>query len=304
MDNRVNIDAKNNCHSMSISHSYYAEVNGSLMHYTEQGIGKPILFIHGMPSSSYLWRNIIPHVVPFGRCIAVDLIGHGKSDSPPIDFSIKTHFDYLTKFIEKLALNDLFIVGHSWGATLGIAYAKVNKNVKGLCYFEPMLGSWEKWEDFNPQSPETQDIFKKFRSEDGWELIVNQNKFLEEIFVNGSLRSLSQEEKDNYINPFKNIERRKAAWKAPQELPIAGSPQEIIGLVDDNFEWQIKTQMPQLFFYTNPSAFFTVDKAKDFAKRASAVTLFYLGKGIYNHAEDYPDEIGKGIAEWIRIQST
>lgn len=281
-------------------YSHFVEVNGSRIHYTEQGKGKPILFIHGMPSSSYLWRNIIPHLIPYGRCIALDLIGHGQSDSPQIEFSVRDHLDYLTKFIEILDLKDILIVGHSWGITLGVAYAKNNeKNIRGLSYFEPMLGAWDSWEEFNPDNPQAQETFKKFRSEEGWDLIVNQNIFLEQIFVNASIRKLSPEEKENYIKPFKSIARRKAVWKAPQELPIAGSPQEVVELVDDNFTWQKQTHIPQLFFYTTPAAFFKTEQVKEFGKVASSVSLYYLGEGIYNHAEDYPDEIGRGIAEWI-----
>ncbi|QLZ69333.1 Haloalkane dehalogenase [Legionella sp. PC1000] len=281
-------------------HSNFVEVNGARIHYIEQGKGKPILFIHGMPSSSYLWRNIIPHLIPYGRCIALDLIGHGQSESPEIEFNVRDHLDYLTKFIEILDLEDILIVGHSWGITLGIAYAKNNeKNVRGLSYLEPMLGSWDSWEEFNPDNPQAQEMFKKFRSKEGWDLIVNQNIFLEKIFVNASVRKLLPEEKENYIKPFKSIARRKAAWKAPQELPIAGSPKEVVELVDDNFIWQKQTQIPQLFFYTKPAAFFTTDQVKELGKIAPSVSLYYLGKGIYNHAEDYPDEIGKGIAEWL-----
>jgi|GEM_PF-905361 len=281
--------------------SCFVKINQSNMHYIEKGRGKTILFLHGMPSSSYLWRNIIPQLSSVGRCIAVDLIGHGKSDSPNIEFSVKDHLHYVTAFIETLKLKNVTIVGHSWGSTLGIAYAKAHEeNVEALCYLEPMLGAWEKWEDFNPYSPQAQEVFKGFRSETGWSTIVENNIFLEQVFVNGSLRQLSAEEKEAYVSPFKSIERRKAAWKAPQELPIAGSPEEVVSLVNDNYQWLKQTTIPQLFFYTYPAAFFTKEKVKKFAQQAQAVTLHYLGKGVYNHMEDYPYEIGSTLASWLK----
>jgi len=208
--------------------SNFITVNGSQMHYLEHGAGKPILFIHGMPSSSYLWRNVMPHLQQLGRCIAIDLMGHGKSDSPNIEFSVEEHLDYLTKFINQLGLQDILIVGHSWGATLGIAYAKAHpNNVRALSYLEPMLG-------------------------------------------------------------------------APQELPIAGSPSNVVDLVNDNFKWQKQTAIPQLFFYTSSAAFFTTEKAKAFSQSAVNVSLYYLGNGGYNHAEDYPHDIGIIMAGWLK----
>lgn len=280
--------------------SHFIKIKGSNLHYIEEGEGKPILFLHGMPASSYLWRNIIPHLKAYGRCIALDLVGHGKSDSPDIEYSVADHLAYLTEFIEQLDLKDILIVGHSWGATLGIAYAKEHEhNVRGLSYLEPMLGSWNNWEDFNPNNPAAQELFKTFRSTEGWELIVNQNMFLEQIFVNASMRELSPEEKNNYIRPFQAIERRKAAWKAPQELPIENNPADIVGLVDANYSWMKQTTIPQLFFYTDPAAFFTKEAAEQFVHQARAVTPCLLGPGAYNHAEDYPHEIGFTLAAWI-----
>ncbi|MBL7478422.1 haloalkane dehalogenase [Legionella bononiensis] len=280
--------------------SRFITVKGSNLHYIEEGEGKPILFLHGMPSSSYMWRNIIPHLRGYGRCIALDLIGHGTSDSPDIEFRIKDHLAYLTEFIELLDLKDILIVGHSWGASLGIAYAREHEhNIRGLSYLEPMLGSWKNWEDFNPNNPAAQDLFKKLRSSEGWDLIVNQNMFLEHIFVNASMRELSPEEKAHYISPFLAIERRKAAWRAPQELPIEHNPADVVTLVDTNFSWMKKTTIPQLFFYTDPAAFFTKEAVEHFVQQACAVTPCYLGKGVYNHAEDYPHEIGFTLAAWI-----
>ncbi|KTD46231.1 haloalkane dehalogenase [Legionella quateirensis] len=280
--------------------SRFISIKGANLHYIEEGEGKPILFLHGMPSSSYMWRNIIPHLKAYGRCIALDLIGHGNSDSPDIEFRVEDHLAYLTEFIEQLDLKDILIVGHSWGASLGIAYAKTHEhNIRGLSYLEPMLGAWNHWEDFNPNNSAAQDLFKKFRSPEGWELIVNQNMFLEQIFINASMRALSPEENAHYINPFQAIERRKAAWRAPQELPIAHNPADVVTLVDTNFSWMKKTTIPQLFFYTDPAAFFTKEAVDQFVQQACAVTPCYLGKGVYNHAEDYPHEIGFTLVAWI-----
>jgi len=286
--------------------SRFVEVYGSRIDYIEEGQGDPILFVHGMPSWSYLWRNVIPHVSKAGRCIALDLIGFRKSDSPDMEFRAMDELKYLTAFVEKLGLRNLAIVGHSWGSVLGCEYARRHEhNVRALAYLEPILGSWKSWSEFNPNAPAMQALFKRLRSSESWDLIVGQNFFLEQVFVNGSLRRLSQEEKDAYIGPFRDPARRKAAWRAPQELPIEGSPADVCALVDELLVWLKKTGTPQLFFRTEPAAFFTAERAAGFLADTQNVTEHFLGGGVYNHLEDYPSEVATALLQWLAsLQST
>ncbi len=284
--------------------SKFIEIKGSKIHYIEEGEGNPILFIHGMPSWSYLWRNVIPHVKIAGRCIALDLIGFGKSDSPDIEFRIRDHLEYLSLFIKALDLKDLKIIGHSWGAVLGTLYAKENEsNVKAISYIEPMLGEWKKWSDFNPHMPAMQEIFKKFRSPEGWNLIVNDNFFMEKMFINASIRTLSEDERNAYLEPFRDISRRKALWRAPQELPIENEPPDVSHMVNSVYNWMISSTIPQLFFYTTPAAFFTAEKRERLLNSASNIISHSLGDGRYNHIEDYSEEIGHVFASWLLAQN-
>src|SRR5690606_28660212 len=141
------------------------------------------------------------------------------------------------------------------GALLGILYAKENEsNVKAISYIEPMLGEWKKWSDFNPLMPIMQETFKKFRSPEGWNLSVEDNFFMEKVFTNASMRTLSEDERNAYIEPFRDISRRKALWRAPQELPIENEPSDVCQMVNSAHNWMISSTIPQLFFYTTPAA--------------------------------------------------
>lgn len=280
--------------------SKFIGIKGSKIHYIEEGEGNPILFIHGMPSWSYLWRNVIPLVKLRGRCIALDLIGFGKSDSPDIEFRIRDHLEYLTLFIKTLNLKNLKIIGHSWGAVLGTLYAKENEsNVKGISYIEPMLGEWKNWSDFNPNAANVQEIFKEFRSAKGRDQIIMDNFFMEEVFTKASIRILSDAERKAYLAPFENISRRLALWRAPQELPIENDPSDVCHMVNKAYNWMTTTNIPQLLFYTTPSAFFTEEKRDNFLKSAKNITSHSLGDGRYNHVEDYSEKIGTFFAIWV-----
>ncbi len=280
--------------------SKFIEIKGSKIHYIDEGEGEVILLIHGMPSWSYLWRNVIPSLKNSYRCVALDLIGFGLSDSPDIEFRVKDHLKYLTQFVEKLGLQNIRILAHSWGAVLGGLYAqKHESNVKCLAYLEPMLGEWKSWSDFNPTMPPAQELFKKFRSKDGWNLIVEQNVFLEQVFFNASVRQLSQEEKDAYISPFKEISRRISAWRAPQELPIEGSPSDVCQMVNSLADWMKKTSTPQLIFTTTPAAFFSNERLNEFLGGAKAISTHHLGEGRYNHLEDYPEQVADIFKRWL-----
>lgn len=278
--------------------SKYIEVHGSTMHYIEEGEGDPILFLHGNPTSSYLWRNIIPHVTHLGRCIAPDLIGMGKSDKPDIDYRFIDHSKYIDGFIEALHLRDIAFVIHDWGSALGFYYAMRNEdNVRAIAFMEAILTPAPSWDMFPKDFIE---IFKSFRTPDlGWDLIVNKNVFVEKILPHGVIRDLSKEEMDFYREPFKIPESRKPLWRWPNELPINGEPADVATIVAAYNEWLQKTDIPKLLFYVSPGALVRESDVAWCRENLSNLITVDLGDGIHFIQEDHPHEIGEGLAKWL-----
>src|SRR5919106_286292 len=192
--------------------SNYVEVLGSKMHYIDEGEGDPIFFIHGNPTSSYLWRNIIPFVEPHGRVIAVDLIGMGKSDKPVIDYRFVDHANYLDGFIEKLGLRNITLVMHDWGSALGFHYAmRHESNIKGIAFMEAILMPIPNWGVFPNDMQQT---FQAFRTPNvGWDMIVNKHVFVEQILPGAVVRRLTEEEMNHYREPYKDPASRKPLWR-------------------------------------------------------------------------------------------
>ncbi len=282
--------------------SQFIDIFGAKMHYIDVGTGPSILFLHGTPSWSFLWRNVIKTLQGAARCIAVDMIGHGKSDFPAINYDQSTQFTYLCEFIKLRDLKNLIIVGHSYGANLGVWYARTHENnTKAIAYLEPMLGAFKQWDDFNPSNAQARDFFKKFRDPAlNHDLIINQNALINHAFSKSALRDFTMEEIEAYAMPFKEPERRKVLWDGgPRNLPIENTPKDFCDIVDKNYNWMKQSRMPQLFFYTDPAAFFTRSKAEEFIREANNVTGVYLGTGKYSHPEDYPMEISSKIANWV-----
>lgn len=279
--------------------SNYIEVHGSKMHYIDEGQGDPILFLHGNPTSSYLWRNIIPHVSSLGRCIALDLIGMGKSDKPDIDYRFFDHVTYVEGFIEALGLKNITLVIHDWGSALGFHYAMHHEaNVKGIAFMEAVLLPAPSWEGFPEDSRET---FQAFRTpEVGWDLIVNQNIFVEKILPGGVVRPLSEAEMDHYRAPFVELASRKPIWRWPNEIPIAGEPADVTEAVLAYNQKLQQSNMPKLLFHATPGAIISppmVDWCRQNLKNLQTVDL---GHGNHFLQEDHPHRIGTELAAWVR----
>ena len=277
--------------------SRYVDVLGSRMHYVEEGSGDPILFLHGQPTSSYLWRNVIPHVIDLGRCIAPDLIGFGRSDKPDIDYRFFDHARYLSGFIEALGLENITLVIHDWGAGLGLFYARQNPStIKAIAMMEPVLSAVPSWEEFPTELVE---VFRGFRSpEVGWDMLVNQNMFVEGILPGAIVRDLSEEEMNVYREPFLDPAHRKPVWRWPNELPIAGEPPDTAEAVDANFAWLQQSDLPKILFHATPGAIMPPAAVEMCKSVLSNLTSVDLGDGIHYLQEDHPHEIGDGIAKW------
>ncbi len=277
--------------------SKFAEVHGSKMHYVEEGSGDPVLFLHGNPTSSYLWRNVIPHVSPLARCIALDLIGMGKSDKPDIEYRFFDHSRYVDGFIEALGLRNITFVIHDWGA-LGFHYARRHEdNIKGLAFMEAIVRPTT-WAEFPEQARQ---MFQAFRTpEVGWNMLVNQNMFVERVLPGAILRKLTDEEMDRYREPYVDPPSRKPVWRWPNELPIDGEPADAVAAVQAYSEWLGKSDLPKLLLYAQPGALMREPLVEWCRQNMRDLKTVDIGPGAHFVQEDRPHEIGEAIAEWYR----
>lgn len=279
--------------------SKYVEVLGSRIHYIAEGEGAPIVLLHGNPTSSYLWRNVIPLLKPHGRVIAMDLIGMGKSDKPDLEYRFVDHAKYVDGFIAALGLKDITLVIHDWGSALGFYYAMRNPdNVKGLAFMEAILAPVPSWDEF-PEG--AREVFQTFRTpEVGWEMIVDQNVFVEQILPGAVVRDLTPAEMDRYREPFLAPESRKPVWRWPNEIPIAGEPADVVDIVSRYNAWLQESPVPKLLIYATPGAL--VGPLMVEWSRANLPNLksVDIGPGIHFIQEDNPEAIGTAVAEWYQ----
>ena len=277
--------------------SRYVEVNGSRMHYVDVGVGETILFLHGNPVWSYVWRNVIPHVAKSARCIAPDLIGMGKSDKPDIEYRFFDHVKYLEGFINTLQLKDITIVTHDWGCMLGFFYAmRTPKNVKAMIFMEAMLQPYRDWNDF----PEPlRRHFQAFRTPDvGLERVVINNEFVEQLLPNSMIRKLSESEMEMYRFPFRMTQHRKVIWRFANELPIGGQPADVTRAVTEYSRWLKDSEIPKLLLFGEPGAITTKTDVKWALEHLKNLQAVSVGKGIHFLQEDNPEAIGCEIARW------
>jgi len=277
--------------------SNYTDVHGSKIHYVDEGEGDPILFLHGNPTSSYLWRNIIPYVSSQGRRIAPDLIGMGKSDKPDIEYRFFDHVKYVEGFIDQMSLSNITLVVHDWGSALGFHYAmRHENNVKAIAFMEAILMRAPSWEMF---PDDFQGIFKSFRTpEIGWDLIVNKNFFVEKILPGGVIRKLTQEEMDHYREPFRDPDSRKPVWRWPNEIPIEGEPADVAKAVGAYNEWLQRSDLPKLLFHATPGAIMPAPLVDWCRQNLRNLKTVDIGPGIHFLQEDNPHLIGSELANW------
>lgn len=281
----------------------------STMSYAEAGASGPtVLFLHGNPTSSYIWRNIIPHVAPFGRCVAPDLIGYGQSGKPDIDYRFFDQVRYLDAFIEALDIKDLVIVAQDWGTALASHFAaRRPRRVLGLAFME-FIRPFERWEDFH-QRPQARELFKALRTAGaGEKLVLEDNIFVEKILPASVLRPMSEEEMDAYRAPFPTPLSRKPALRLPRELPIEGQPADVAAISEHDHRALRLSSYPKLLFAGDPGALISVQAAREFAAGLKNCRFIDLGPGAHYLQEDHPDAIGKAIAGWLpeilRAEST
>ncbi len=279
--------------------SNYIEVKGSKLHYVDEGSGDPILFLHGNPTSSYLWRNIIPYMIPKARCVAPDLIGFGKSDKPDIEYRFFDHVKYVEGFIEKMDLKNVTLVMHDWGSALGFHYAmRHENNIKGIAFMEAILMPIPSWEMFPEDARE---IFQGFRTtEVGWDMIVNKNMFIENVMPIAVVRKLTEEEMNHYREPFKDPASRKPMWRWPNEIPIEGEPADVVEVVETYNKRLQQSELPKLLFYANPGALLQQPLVEWCQQNLKNLKTVDIGPGSHWLQEDNPDLIGSELADWYK----
>jgi haloalkane dehalogenase len=277
------------------------EVLGRQMAYVETGEGEPLVFLHGNPTSSYLWRNVIPHLEDQGRCIAPDLIGMGDSDklekSGPDRYRFVEHREHLDALLETLGVREnVTLVIHDWGSALGFDWANRHRDaVKGIAYMEAFVRpvSWDEW----PKA--VKPVFQAFRSPAGEQMVLEQNVFVEQVLPGAVLRGLTDAEMAIYRRPYLEPgEGRRPTLTWPREIPIEGEPADVVQIVDAYGRWLSQSDVPKLFVNAEPGAILR-GAARDFCRgwpNQTEVTV----KGTHFVQEDSPDEIGAAVASWRR----
>ena len=278
------------------------DVLGKTMAYVEMGEGDPIVFQHGNPTSSYLWRNIMPHLAGQGRCIALDLIGMGDSDklddSGPNRYTLLEHREYFDAALRQLGVeNNVTFVIHDWGSALGFDWARRHPDsVKGIAYMEAIVQPVATWDDW-PEAARR--VFQGFRSPAGEDMVLDKNVFVERVLPGSILRKLSEEEMEIYRRPFLQAgEDRRPTLTWPRQIPIAGEPAEVVQLVQGYADWLSESDVPKLFINAEPGAIL-IGVQREFCRSWPAQQEVTV-RGNHFLQEDSPDEIGQAISGWLR----
>ncbi len=275
------------------------DVLDSTIAYREAGdTDAPVaLFLHGNPTSSFIWRNILPLVAPVAHCIAPDLIGFGQSGKPDIEYRFADHVRYLDAFLERTGISSAFVIAQDWGTGLAFHLAAREPNfTRGLAFME-FIRPIPSWDDLHGDGVET---FKKFRTPGvGEKMILEGNAFVEGVLPSAIVRKLTDEEMSVYRAPFLTPESRIPTWRFPNELPIAGEPVDVYQSIESDHRALAESTYPKLLFAGNPGAFVQPAFAESFAKGLRNCELVQLSSGTHYLQEDHPDVIGARVKDWL-----
>jgi len=278
------------------------DVLDSRMGYLELGEGAPVLFIHGNPTSSYLWRNVMPFVAKGRRAIAVDLIGMGGSAKPDIEYSFDDHYRYFAAFIDAMGLKGVTLVGHDWGATLAWEYARRNPGrVVRLAFMEGVLPPAFPAPSFEAMGPEMEKMFRAFKDPvEGPRIVIDENMFVEQILPGFVNRTLGEDAMRAYRAPFLSRDDRKPVLAWPREVPIGGEPASTTKVLQNVSDFMAETDMPVLLLYAEPGAVVPPAAVDWYVGRIANLETHFVGQGFHYIQEDHPDAVGRAIADWIR----
>ena len=279
----------------------FASVNGKQIAYVEQGSGDPIVLLHGNPTSSFLWRNVVPELEASGRVIVPDLIGQGDSEKLPASegperYTLEVAYSYVEGLLEAIGANgNVTLVIHDWGSAIGFLWAMRHAEaVKGVAYMEAFVKpvSWADW----PEG--AVGIVKDFRSDKGEDLILNRNMFIEGILPSSIIRKLTDAEMDAYRAPHLESDDRQPLLNWPRQIPVDGEPENVIALINEYAAFMAGSDIPKLFINADPGAILTGPQ-REFCRswpNQQEVTV----KGIHFVQEDSPVEIGQAVANWLK----
>lgn len=272
-------------------------VLGSNIHYLEAGKGDPILFLHGIPASSYLWRNIIPHVSELGRCIAPDLIGYGKSDKPDITYSIFDHIKYVDAFIDALNLKHLIIVMHGWGSIIGCHYAAQHSaNCKGLVFYEPFLDADGKNEKPLALVEQVSTLQKQLMGNKKFET----NAIIDTLLETLTMRKLEKSELEHYRQPFSSDQSLKPILQYIKELPTGNGNSKIDNLIADYTKALTRSTMPKLMLYSVPGFITTMATVMWAKEHLPNLEVVDIGEELHFAQESHPELMGETISVWLQ----
>ncbi len=277
----------------------YATVNGKRMAYHDVGSGPTVLFLHGNPTSSYLWRDIVPHVSDRARCVVPDLIGQGDSDKlddPTVDsYTFVEHREYLDALLDQLDLGEnITLVIHDWGSALGFDWANRHRDrVAGICYMEAIVRpvTWDEW----PEA--ARGIFQNMRTDAGEEIVMTKNLFVEAILPSSIMRTLSDDEMNEYRRPFADPADRRPTLTWPRQIPIEGEPADVVDIVQSYADWLSTSDVPKLFINADPGIILTGPQ-REFCRTWPNQTEVTVA-GLHFIQEDSPDEIGEALRAWL-----
>lgn len=278
--------------------SQYIDVYGSKMHYVEEGEGNPILLLHGIPTSSFVWRNVIPYLATLGRCIAPDLVGFGKSDKPDIEYTVSDHIKYIQKFIEELKLDKITLIMHGFGSIIGLDYAMRHESkCRGLVLYESYL------RPFNAEEvslPYQEQILSWKGVENLNDLIMNGAQFIDKVIPQRTMRMLTEKEMDYYRQPFLKKGTGKPLSQYVHDLPNEDSNNKANQLIADYSKKLMKSSLPKLLLYSVPgfiTTIATVMWAKEFLSNLEIVDI---GEEFHYAQESNPELMGETISVWMQ----
>jgi len=281
--------------------SKYIEIDDAKMHYIDEGQGDPILFLHGNPTSMYLWRNVMPFMEKHGRILAVDLVGFGKSTKPDSDYRFQDHTKYIDGFIETLGLKNITLVLHDWGSALGFHYAaRHSENIKAISFMEAMVPPGLPFKSYEAMG-RIEPVFRALRDPvTGPRMLIDQNFFIERMLPGSVMRTLSEKEKDVYRAPFLEEKHRKPILLWPSEIPIGGVPADTDAVMNAYSKWMQETDTPFLLLYASPGSLIPMSAIDWLTQNLKNIETTFVGGGLHYIQEDQPEFIGRAIADWYR----